>query len=342
MRRRPGDLSHGSYYTVTPNDPTALATVTNEVSCQMVEENRTRSSLPMRNDSDVGVRAPSLRSFPILTSKDGRNLITDRTPTGLNSPHMLGVNFSASSPAQIYVGTTNYVVNDRDNPLVVDPGGDVKQNSLVLSYAEPRAYAPDEAFSAQYEGSLFGERPVAEFAYQNGTATLTDTGIVFCVRGVDDQRSVGTRVADPAVRDSLRLERRKDVLGVRPWSGVLRPDVERHPGRDEDLLVGREQVQAAPAAVRTRTRRTPAFSIARPSSGTHDNSTTLRGSPDLASEPEMSSPSSRAGPRRRARETSSTTSSRAVFLRTVSYEMQCALLREWVIRVARRPGFVTT
>ncbi len=179
--------------------PDGTPTVTNEVSCHSVEPERTRSSLAMLNNPAVGVRAPSLRSFPRLVSVDGRSLPTDKTAEGILHPHMLGVNLSSAPAdrAQVYIGTTLYDSQKtpaNQSPLLIDPRDpNLAQSSLVLSFAEPRSYAPQEDFSARYEGPLIGERPPATLGYSNGTMTLTDSGIVFCDAGVEDESAASLR-----------------------------------------------------------------------------------------------------------------------------------------------------
>ena len=181
-----------------PYEIGSVPTVTNEVSCRMIESHRARSSTTMRNDATVGVRAPSLRLLPKLTDDSGRTLVTDRSPEGLNHPRMLGVNFSPTQPGQVYVGTTLYTETDPSNKVVFEPAA-AQESSLVLSFAEPRTYAPDEVFNARFEGPLVDERPGATYAFdeQSGSATLSDSGIVFCDAGVEDQRAAQDDLGTP-------------------------------------------------------------------------------------------------------------------------------------------------
>jgi hypothetical protein len=189
----------------SPSLPTDLAikdiaTVTDEASCHAIEPHRARSGSLVLNTSDRGTHAPALRSLPKLIDKQGRSLSVDASTEGRSHPRMLGVNFSEDLPgdarhagaAQVYVGTTLFsrFPTGTDSPLVIDPtSADAVQNSLVLSFDEPRAYAPTEDFSARYEGPLFEERPAGRFDFDSvsGRSTLTDAAADFCGRGVEDQ-----------------------------------------------------------------------------------------------------------------------------------------------------------
>ena len=207
-------------------------TVTDEVSCRVVAAHRARSTSFVINSSDFGVRAPSLRSFPRLTSEVGRTLSTDQTEEGRNYPKMLAVNFSPEHPAQIYVGQTLYQRPPDDpllapqgvQPLEIDPAR-AENSSLSLSFAEPRAYVPSEQFAATYEGILVAERPAGRFRYENGTARLIDGGIVFCDRGVHDRglaREEGIRLG--VLEENLDAFERRHADYVTITSDLLDED----------------------------------------------------------------------------------------------------------------------
>lgn len=133
------------------------ATVTGELSCNIVEPHRARAARLF--NTDLGGNAPSLRSFPQLRAKDGSSLAVDRSERGQLHPRLLGVNFSASDPeasnegdAQVYVGNAHYTnqngVTDR---LELDPDSS-QRNSVVLPFAEPRAYFTSQLNSLAFEG----------------------------------------------------------------------------------------------------------------------------------------------------------------------------------------------
>ncbi|HVW25966.1 MAG TPA: hypothetical protein VHC69_11400 [Polyangiaceae bacterium] len=175
--------SKGGLYQTTALVPT----VTDEVSCNVVETNRERSAAAIRNDVTLGVHAPSLITFPTLVSDQGRSLPTNGTPDGLKNPRMLGVDFSAKDKAQVWLGTTLYAAGDRSNPLLIDPA-QADSASLVLSFQEPRIYAPQETFSAIYEGITSGPHTSGNLTlYADAYMKLKDSGASFCDEGVQDE-----------------------------------------------------------------------------------------------------------------------------------------------------------
>jgi hypothetical protein len=172
------------FYTAGGEDPSAPPTVTDEVSCQVVQPHRARSQNVMINTPELRAAAPALTTMPQLVSKVGRRLPTDQSEEGRTYPKMLGVDFSSEHPAQVYVQS---VLRTRgaDGDLVIDPAL-AEESSLVLSFAEPRAYAAAEQFLATYEGIVIGERPAARLVRKNSVeALLIDSGIVFCDAGVE-------------------------------------------------------------------------------------------------------------------------------------------------------------
>jgi hypothetical protein len=169
-------------------------TVTNEVSCRAVEEHRFRSARLAINDAELGVRSPSLRSFPRLNlpASASNSAVEDR-------PRLLGVPFfNAStdpmSPApatEVFVGSTRYSTDDSGEQLPVDPNNRDSElletlHSMVLPPLEPRAYAADDTVSLTYEGS-YSDR-VSGFLSQDGS--LRDPSLSFCGAGVYDLASM--------------------------------------------------------------------------------------------------------------------------------------------------------
>ncbi|HEX4335677.1 MAG TPA: hypothetical protein VH062_07155 [Polyangiaceae bacterium] len=190
---------------VSSNGPT----VTDEVTCNAVEQHRTRSSAALRNDLTLGTHAPSLQSFPTLISDQGSTLPTNGTVDGLRHPRMLGVDFSATDEAQVWLGTTLFASGDRSNPLVIDPAK-ADSTSLVLSFKDPRVFSPQETFSAIYEGVTSRVSTSGSFALpKNGPFTLDDSGASFCDTGVQDEAIAKFRAThrdyhvDPADVDSF-------------------------------------------------------------------------------------------------------------------------------------------
>jgi hypothetical protein len=165
-------------------------TVTNEVSCRAVEEHRFRSARLAVNDAELGVRAPSLRSFPRLNlpASAANSAVEDR-------PRLLGVPFfNASSdpmsqpPAtEVFVGSTRYSTDGSGEDLPVDPNNRDSEllqtlQSMVLPPLEPRAYAAEDTVSLTYEGSF--SDGVSGFLSRDGS--LRDPSLSFCGAGVYD------------------------------------------------------------------------------------------------------------------------------------------------------------
>jgi hypothetical protein len=194
--RRPEDVNHSATpdFRGCANDPKNVSTyaisttgsdqptVTNEVSCNVVEQNRTRSANFVADTSQTGNAAPSLRSFLVLRQANGSNA----SAADPQYPKMLGVDFSDAKgeEAQVFVGSTLYDNQDgADNPLVVDPST-ATEDSIVLPLVEPRAYNATENYTATYEGPIMGARESG--ALELTTDRLDDADASFCGLGVQD------------------------------------------------------------------------------------------------------------------------------------------------------------
>ena len=151
------DIDPPSFFTVDGTlDETP--TVTNEVSCQVVQQHRSRGATFARTSTSGGVRAPGLRSFPRLKF-NGATLTTDQSDDGRGNPKLLAVDFTRNDPAQVYVGTTLHLAEEgADDELVISPI-EAEKNSVVVNWNEPRAFAAEEDFSAAYEGNVIGTQP---------------------------------------------------------------------------------------------------------------------------------------------------------------------------------------
>lgn len=165
-------------YQVT-SDGNATPTVSDEASCNVVERHRTRSASFVLADSSSGVRAPALRSYPKLQRPQGS------APAEGAPPKMLGVDFgpSTAEKAQVFVGSTYLTRDDPQNPLDIDPKT-AEDNSLVLPFNEPRAYAAKEDFTLTFEGPIMGERKAGVLGLSS--PDLEDSGAYFCDQGVED------------------------------------------------------------------------------------------------------------------------------------------------------------
>lgn len=176
----------------------AVPTVTDERSCHIVEPHRARSALLFENRVSTGIRSPSLLTLPKLVDVSGRTLVTDRSTDGIKNPRMLGVDFSSSDPAEVYVGTDLHQRGNTEFSLDTNPAT-ATQSSLVLNLQEPRAYARPEDFIATYEGQITSERPTGQFSVDSGQAKLVDSNIAFCNLGVEDEAVATARAADLGV-----------------------------------------------------------------------------------------------------------------------------------------------
>lgn len=175
------------------------ATVTNEVTCQMVEPHRLRSSSLGITSGEFGIRAPSLRSLPQFRPPD-----TALQSTQAQRPKLLAVDFDypgtdrPPDPAQVFVGSSLYTrAAGAPGPddLVLDPTQS-ERHSLVLPFNEPRAYPSSSDFSLTYEGPIGGAltsgflRATSSFTSLPGLVTadlvLRDPNIGYCDMGVND------------------------------------------------------------------------------------------------------------------------------------------------------------
>jgi len=161
----------------TGSGSNATPTVSDEASCNVVERHRTRSANFVLEDSTTGVRAPALRSYPRLHTPQG-----SVPPEGV-PPRLLGVDFGPSAPAQVFVGQTYMTRGDAKNPLDIDPAT-AENDSLVLPFNEPRAYAAKEDFTLTFQGPIMGDRNSGVLALTS--PDFTDPGAFFCDRGVED------------------------------------------------------------------------------------------------------------------------------------------------------------
>ncbi len=172
-----------------PNTP---ATVSDEVSCRVVEPHRARSGdVVLTSGSGIGIGAPSLRSFPRLF-QSGRGLSNSRqTEVGRRTPLLLGVDFEnpvasgAPVPAEAFVGTSLLKRGDGQDDLVIDPRI-AEHASLVLPWNEPRAYPRSEQLTVRFEGPLAGDLRTGFFSTADSGSLIEDQSAHFCDLGVQD------------------------------------------------------------------------------------------------------------------------------------------------------------
>jgi len=160
-------------------------TVSNEVSCNMVEPHRPRAGAFGLSLPALGIGAPTLRSLPQFTVPLS---VTNLLPH--DQPKLLAVPFadpSGPQPPEVYVGTTLYQQGNSSAPLRVDPNdGDDDNSSIVLPLVEPRSYPASEHVDLVYEGRVMGDKPSGFLDDSTGTTLVTDQTAFFCDNGVYD------------------------------------------------------------------------------------------------------------------------------------------------------------
>lgn len=173
-------------------------TVSGEVSCNVVQPHRVRAGSFQVVSSEVGIRAPALRTFPRFTDSE-----SDGTPSEPGStPRVLAVDYTATDPVDLWVGSNLYShTADATNRLEVDPSL-AEQSSVALVVKEPRAFAPQQDFALAYEGALVGERSTGAVRLNPaaGAWEMADP-VRYCDYGVEDAalaRDHGTRLGVPA------------------------------------------------------------------------------------------------------------------------------------------------
>jgi hypothetical protein len=186
-----GDPEGISFYTET-NTSGADRTVTDEVSCRVVEPHRFRGERLAINDADQGVLAPSLRGYPQLTLPDD-----DVSVAVEDRPRLLGVPFADSEgrrqDIEVFIGSTPHGTGpNSEQQLPLDPNDNSSEqaqtlNAVVLPPLQPRAYASEDTVTLTYEGSYGGDRSAG---FLDADLTLRDATVSFCNAGVYDQSTM--------------------------------------------------------------------------------------------------------------------------------------------------------
>jgi hypothetical protein len=195
------------YYTLTDgSSPIGTPTVTNESSCNVIEQNRARAASLSISSTIVGLHAPTLRSLPQFSNPDPAGVLDPK-----DQPHMLAVDFvnpdpaGAPFPAQVDVGVQLYAACpatgaaattppcDAAQPLQNDPAAltGSAQNALTLPLIEPRSYVADESPTLTFEGKIISERKSGFLSQQSsGDWWLQDSDAIFCSAGVEDSQAI--------------------------------------------------------------------------------------------------------------------------------------------------------
>lgn len=159
-------------------------TVTDEVSCRIVEPHRFRSARLSVNDSSFGVRAPALRGFPQLSvpPEVSGGAVEDR-------PRLLGVPYDGGRAAEVFIGSASYSTDESaGEPLPTNPNSRASEqleafNAVVLPPLQPRAYAAEDSVALTYEGSYAGDRPAG---FLDSDGSFGDRTWSFCAAGAYD------------------------------------------------------------------------------------------------------------------------------------------------------------
>jgi hypothetical protein len=165
----------------------ATPTVSNEVSCNMVEPHRPRAGAFGVSLETIGIGAPTLRSLPQFSAPPS---VTNLSPH--DQPKLLAVPFadpSGPQPAQVYIGTTLYQAGNASAPLRIDPNDlDDQDSALTLPLIEPRSYPSSEHDDLVYEGRVMGDKPSGFLGASADGASqeLADSTAFFCDNGVYD------------------------------------------------------------------------------------------------------------------------------------------------------------
>jgi hypothetical protein len=196
----------------------AALTVTNEVSCSVVETHRFRSALMGRTNTTDGTGTATLSAAPEFNTDAETG---DRTPQEL--PKLLAVPFEPTEeggPApdpEVYIGTTLYKKGNPSADLVTDPNTALVA-SLTLPFAEPRSLPAAEISTLTYEGALHVENPSGRFAFDPespiAAIQFRDATAQFCDLGVYDREmlddlavnELGVEEDDAAARDAFVRE----------------------------------------------------------------------------------------------------------------------------------------
>lgn len=164
-------------------------TVSDELSCNVVERHRARSGRVLINSPEFGVNGPALRNFPRLSVESGSTSTTAAEQVQAN-PKLLAVDFQSPEPdgtpipAEVFVGVNKYKVDDDLNPLDTSPQT-AERASVALLLQEPRAFFGDEELRLVYEGAIVKDR-IGRFDIDPaGINTLVDFDGGFCDRGIE-------------------------------------------------------------------------------------------------------------------------------------------------------------
>jgi hypothetical protein len=191
---------------VTADSAISTLPVTDEASCNVVEPHRMRSGRYVRTDSTLGALAPSVVTFPRLSSKENGDLSTGVTDSAHKHPQMLALPYSSidcqsgnESGAYLNVGTTRYEQCPAGQSILDTEPSLAQHNTLILPMAEPRVFPTQEDFQVTYEGVIVAERASGQLPQYSAASAagqklrvaenqivLKDPDAWFCLQGVED------------------------------------------------------------------------------------------------------------------------------------------------------------
>lgn len=182
------------------NDPqrgayalSGVPTVSSEISCNVFNPHHPRSGRFVATNSTVGAHAPSLVTYPVLSTPSTASNVPGASLANAR-PKLLAVPFpKATGHSEVYIsgspyylmstGTASDIPADGAAALDVSPATS-SNNSVMLPAVEPRAYLPTENFTLAYEGKLFDDRGSGYL--KRDSLTLRDDDANFCSYGVQD------------------------------------------------------------------------------------------------------------------------------------------------------------
>ncbi len=231
-----GDVGLPEFLTLDGTPNTAL-TVTNEVSCGVVETHRFRSALMGRTNTTDGTGTATLSAFPELVTDSETG---DRPAQEL--PKLLAVPFEpteSGGPApdpEVYIGTTLHKKGSPSADLPTDPNTALV-STLTLPFDEPRSLPAAEGVSLTYEGAIMLQNPSGRFVFDAADAVapmqFADPTAQFCDLGVYDREMLGDLgVSELGVEDSAEA---RDLF-ARTHSDVVELTAEFLPSVDEYWL----------------------------------------------------------------------------------------------------------
>jgi hypothetical protein len=178
-----------------PGEVNDTRTVSDEVSCNMVEPHRLRSAAFGIADASLGIAAPSLRALPRFDTPTYQPSVAVQ-----DRPKLLAVPFTSPDggegvPPETYVGTTLFEPSSQSAKLPTAPEAGEDQSGITLPPTEPRSYPSSDHNVLTYEGRVTsGDFPSGFIDMSALTDTepgvLTDGAAFFCGNAIYDEAAM--------------------------------------------------------------------------------------------------------------------------------------------------------